>query len=321
MNTIVAPRISVIMGVFNGGVRLRETIESIQNQTESNWECIVVDDASLDSSYDLLESFAGNDHRFRVFRNSKNQGLTYSLNEALSRSSAQYIARHDTDDISHYERFSKQAAYLDANQNVGLVGSNYEVMDVDGSILSISRPPGGFSQIRSRSLKRNVFAHGSLMMRRCALQSIQGYRQEFQMAQDYDLILRLMEKWDLASLPETLYRLRLTPAGGSLSRLEIQNFYAEMARSAFFLREKGLDDAPFLSSELKKKPSVAFSGDLGDQRYRFLRALHLVKVDRTSEARIDLKLCKHPSLRIKAMQLALFSRLPRKIRGFCLRNS
>lgn len=114
------PDISVIMSVYNGEEYLAETIESILNQTFTNWELIVINDCSKDSTPEILSVFANKDKRIKVYTNEVNLKLPASLNKAISLSEGKYIARMDADDICLPNRLEKQYKFMEENDDVDL---------------------------------------------------------------------------------------------------------------------------------------------------------------------------------------------------------
>jgi glycosyltransferase involved in cell wall biosynthesis len=299
-----APRISVVMGVHNGARFLSESLASLTAQTEPSWEAVIVDDASTDATPALLADAARREARLRVITREQNAGLTAALGEALAFARGAYVARHDADDVSLPRRFEIEATYLDRNPNVGIVGSAYEIVDVEGAPLSVSRPATAPSRLRRQLRRRNPLAHGSLMMRADVLKQVGGYRAEFRMAQDYDLLRRVADRFDVASVPEVLYRLRLSPGGGSLSRRSTQDHFARQAGEP---------------AKAVAAPAAAPDAELARQRYECLAALHLIKAGRTEEAQRRLAACTHPDIRAEARRLVLFSRVPPAARAVALR--
>ena len=123
--------ISVIMPVYNGEKYLREAIESILCQTYSDFEFIILDDGSTDSSLTIIKEYAKMDSRI-IFITRKNKGLVATLNEGLELAKGDFIARMDADDISYPERFAKQIQYFANNPELFLVGTNFRnIYEVD----------------------------------------------------------------------------------------------------------------------------------------------------------------------------------------------
>ena len=122
------------MSVYNGEKYLREAIESILNQTFTDFEFLIVNDGSTDSSLEIILSYP--DERIRVIRNDRNIGLTKSLNKALQQAKGEYIARQDADDISLQNRFEEQLIYLEKHPEVALLGTSAYKIDERGEILA-----------------------------------------------------------------------------------------------------------------------------------------------------------------------------------------
>jgi len=192
------------MSVYNGEQYLQEAIESILNQTFSDFEFLVIDDASTDSTPQILESY--HDLRIRVIRNHENLGLTTSLNKGLALARGEYIARMDADDISLPERFDKQVAFLDNHPEIALIGTAKQVIDQRGSILGTYIPP---LQPQYRDfLKTNPITHGSVVVRRKILDAYSGYNELFRKSQDYALWLQMAKEQKLHNIQDVLYMFR-----------------------------------------------------------------------------------------------------------------
>lgn len=227
---ISTPLVSVIMSVHNGERHVGEAIQSILCQSFLNYECIIIDDASTDATPDILLQFK--DPRLSVIRNSRNLGLTASLNVGIQASRGKYIARMDADDLSVPHRFARQVEYLENNPEIAVVGSSYYTMDELGVVTGITDVLDRPELIQRELLRQNWFGHGSVMMRKSCLEEIGGYDERFIYAQDYDLFLRLSERYKLANVTEPLYCWRESPHGISASKRAQQDYFAEMARSA-----------------------------------------------------------------------------------------
>jgi glycosyltransferase involved in cell wall biosynthesis len=204
------PKVSVVMPVYNGEAYLAEAIDSVLGQTLHDFELIAVDDASQDRSRAILERFARADDRIRVVANERNLGSSSALNRGWRVARARYIARLDADDMALPDRLSRQVDFLDAHQRVAAVGGAAITIDAHGRHMSVKRYPTTHRAIRSTLLRHNCLSHPSVTMRRAALEAVGGYRFRCA-AEDYDLWLRLSERFELATLPEPviLYRLHL----------------------------------------------------------------------------------------------------------------
>ena len=214
------PRVSVVMPVFNGATYLVEALESVLAQSLEELELVVVDDGSQDASGAIIKRFARTDPRVRLLTHERNLGISAALNHGCRLARSPYIARLDSDDIALPGRLSRQAGFLDAHPSVACVGGAIIFIDARGGRLSTQRFPTASRVIHSRLLRSNCFAHPSVMLRRSALDEVGGYR--FDQIEDYDLWLRLSERFALANLPEPVILYRLNPRPVSLPGLELQ---------------------------------------------------------------------------------------------------
>jgi glycosyltransferase involved in cell wall biosynthesis len=196
------------MSVYNGERYLRQAVDSILNQTFTDFEFIIADDGSTDSTAAILDSY--DDARIVRLRNKSNIGLTRSLNRGLHVAEGTYIARQDADDVSLPERLERQVAFLDSHPAVGLAGSNYFLVDRNGAVLGDVRGLGplGGDVLKWRLLWGNTFAHPSVMFRHHLVQALGGYPEDCAYAQDYVLWLRLCLETDMAVLAQPLICLR-----------------------------------------------------------------------------------------------------------------
>lgn len=204
-----SPRVSVLMSVYNGARYLQEAVDSILGQTFDDFEFIIVDDGSTDATPAILDSYT--DARIVRLRNEANIGLTRSLNKGLAVARGEYVARQDADDVSLPERLARQVAFLDAYPSIALVGTAYQEVFEDGRPdrqVSMPLKPG---DVREQLLYHSCFCHGSVLARSVCLQAVDGYNEQFVVAQDWDLWLRLADRFDLANLEEILYQLRMSP--------------------------------------------------------------------------------------------------------------
>jgi glycosyltransferase involved in cell wall biosynthesis len=242
-------KISVVMAVYNGGARLRETLASISAQTECDFELLVVDDGSTDDTPHILASCA--DPRLRVITQ-PNAGLTRALIRGCAEATAPAIARHDSGDRSHPDRFRRQLALL--NDNV-LVGAATRMRGPEGEELYVSRGAG--EDIRRSLLHdppaqiRGIPHHASAMFRREDYLAAGGYRESFRFAQDLDLWIRLAQRGPIAIIDDVLYEAVLEPRSiSSIHRREQE----ELTRIAVALRDGG-DERALLAEAARVVPS------------------------------------------------------------------
>jgi glycosyltransferase involved in cell wall biosynthesis len=268
MNNEQVPTVSVVMGVYNAEQTVRAAIESVLSQTYGDFEFIVIDDGSTDSTGRILAEYAESDARVRVIKQA-NQGLTRSLITGTKLSRGRYVARQDADDISLPSRLQKQVAQLDANSDAVLATSWVEDVSPEGASCGTHKTlvhsiPLGNGQTHTLV---GIPAHGSVMMRRDALKRVGGYRACFYYAQDSDLWLRLSGQGHFIVVPEVLYR-RLVGTESISSRFRpAQTRYSELAVECYRAVRQCLCEAVFLKEaadlavECQKTRDLASSPD------------------------------------------------------------
>lgn len=201
------PRVSVVMAVYNGERFLRQAIDSILSQTYTDFEFIVVNDGSTDSTCDILASYQQVDQRLRPY-DQENRGLIASLNTGCGLAQGKYIARMDADDISLPERLVRQVRHADAHPEIGVLGTWVEYIDECGAPRGTWRMPTSPGVVAWYLLFGNCLAHPSVLMRRDVIGQMGCYCPEALYAEDYDLWRRLRSVTHLANLPDVLLCLR-----------------------------------------------------------------------------------------------------------------
>jgi glycosyltransferase involved in cell wall biosynthesis len=226
------PRISVLMPVYNNDRYLVEAIESILNQTVTDFEFIIVDDGSTDQTSTILTSYESRDPRIRVVRQ-KNGGIVSALNTGIAFCRGEYIARMDGDDISYPNRFSLQMDYLDNNPDCVVVGGVFMSIDEAGNRLWPYRfARNKVTSFRTFPIQVALTVHPLAMIRKEALIALGGYRATFPHAEDYELFLRISKYGRVHNLDEILLSYRNHPQSISRQNIELQETamaYAEFA--------------------------------------------------------------------------------------------
>jgi len=254
MSTRRHPEISVVMGVYNAGDALRATVDSILSQTFGDFELLVVNDGSTDSTRSLLETYEKSDARVRVLEQS-HSGLTRALILGCGEAKGRLIARHDCGDVSMPERFERQQETLTGPGSPGFVscltrfeGPCGEFMFFSDGGCSDQRPFSVAEANRSRHGVKGPSHHGSVMMKRACYEDAGGYRAAFVLSQDWDLWYRVGEIASFSLLQEVLYRARHTVGGLSLTRKKEQARYGKLAHDCLLARKARGDDSPVLAA-------------------------------------------------------------------------
>jgi glycosyltransferase involved in cell wall biosynthesis len=217
------PMVSVLMSVYNGECYLREAVESILQQTFIDFEFVIINDGSTDSTQDILAEYATRDQRIVLVQNKENIGLTKSLNKWLRIVRGKYIARQDADDVSLPERLMTQVRYLERLDHVGLLGTAYYMVDCQERPIATHRLPLADTEIRWQMLFHSAFCHPSVMFRQELLdKSKPFYNEDLLYSQDYDLWTRLQRRTCVANLDVPMLELRVHDCSISTTHYEEQ---------------------------------------------------------------------------------------------------
>lgn len=228
------PEISVIMSVYNGETYLKEAIESVINQTFQNWELVVINDCSTDSTSTILAEFASRDERIKVHTNEVNLKLPASLNKAISLSSGKYIARMDADDICLPDRLLKQFRFMEENEDVAL--SSCRFMTVKNGVY-MSGGAGGRKDndaIRAMLLVTNPILHPGVIAKSEVMKKL-GYDTTLTCTEDLELWTRMaMDNQKMEILPECLLIYRLHDKQITSTTLERQHIEVTKIQQKYY---------------------------------------------------------------------------------------
>jgi len=202
------PKISVIMPVYNSEKYLREAMDSILNQTFPDFEFIILDDGSTDSSPAIVAGY--DDPRIRFYQNERNMGVAATLNRGLDLATGEYIARMDGDDISLPRRFEIQAAYMDAHPKVVVLATDVQVFGASTQSWPTSKT---HEKLKVDLLFNCCLAHPTVMLRNKVIQSNNiRYDLNYDKMEDYELWFRMIDCWSFACLDAILYQYRIHSA-------------------------------------------------------------------------------------------------------------
>ena len=213
MRNSKSPIISVIMGVYKEPLDwLRHSIESIQNQTFTDYEFIIIcDNPHYEEGIELLKKYANLDRRIILLFNEENIGLTKSLNKGLKIAQGKYIARMDADDISTSKRLACQYEYLEKHPDVIVLGTNIEYIGNCSVFKRNDSIKFDNDSIKAQMLLVNCIAHSSVMIRKSVLDSNDiHYDENYRQSQDYRLWELLMHYGQFACLKEKLLKYRMS---------------------------------------------------------------------------------------------------------------
>jgi glycosyltransferase involved in cell wall biosynthesis len=213
------PKVTVLMPIYNGEKYLRDAIESILSQTFKDFEFLIINDGSTDSSVKIIESY--DDPRIRLVNNESNLKLVLTLNKGLLLSRGEYIARMDCDDISYPKRLELQVKFMDSQTKVGISGTWVETIGDQTGI--IFRYPTDSKKIQSRLLFDSPLAHPSVIFRKTFVERFKlKYEVEDLYAEDWSMWQKCSFIFPISNIPIVLLKYRITEQSMSRSNADKQ---------------------------------------------------------------------------------------------------
>lgn len=221
------PLVTVLMPNHNSERFIGASIQSVLDQTFTDFEFLIVEDASTDRSMEVISRF--NDSRIRVIQHEQNEHICVALNTGLQQAKGKYIARIDSDDCWHADKLEKQIAYMEAHPECGASFTWVDVVDEDDRILS--EQESGFVKLfhvenRTREQWINHFffqgsclCHPSAVMRTDVVRQLGGYRNVLVQIQDFELWVRIVKHCEIHVLTEPLMNYRHCLQGGNVSAI------------------------------------------------------------------------------------------------------
>lgn len=209
-NTQQKPLISVVMSAYNSEEHLAEAIESILQQSFTDFEFIIIDDASTDQSLSVMREYAAHDSRIIVLENAKNMRLAASLNKGIEQARGEFIARMDADDVALVDRLQKQFDFMSNKPELGVSGCWVSVYESPNIVWKTAISPAAAN---CAAFFESCFHHPTVMIRKDILDRFGGYDETIEFAQDCHLWSRLAfeQSVQLNNLPEVLLRYRSHP--------------------------------------------------------------------------------------------------------------
>jgi glycosyltransferase involved in cell wall biosynthesis len=219
------PKISVIMPAYNAQKYIAEAIESILNQTFRDFEFIIIDDASTDKTWEIIQKYAQKDRRTIALKNAENLQNYKTRNNGIAIARGKYIATMDADDWSYPDRLQKQVEFMEKNPEVVLCGSFVEICDKNLDVLNKRNYPETDEKIRKKLFRYSPFCHPSTMWRTVTVKKVGGYNDVYPIAQDYKMEFKVGRFGKFANLPEVLHKLRVHSGSLSMRYSKKQELY------------------------------------------------------------------------------------------------
>ncbi len=228
-NNIKNPIISVVLPIYNGEKYLGEAIQSILNQTFTDFELLIIDDCSKDNGLEIAQSYK--DPRIRILKNEKNLGLALSIDRGIQESRGQFIARMDQDDIALRQRFARQILYLENHRDIDIVGT-WATTIGEKTGVKIRRPTNP-DEVKASLLFRTSLIHPTIMIRKSFLEKNGVRYGHFEnntvgFIEDYDFYTRAIQFGKLANISEVLLKYRKHSAQTSVEKVKTQIEFAKV---------------------------------------------------------------------------------------------
>jgi glycosyltransferase involved in cell wall biosynthesis len=220
-------QVSIILTVYNGEKFLREAIDSILNQMYQEFELIIIDDGSTDSTLQIINSYS--DSRIRLIENGQNRGQSYSRNLGIKKSKGEYIAIMDADDIAYKERIQKQLDYL-INNDADICFTWADLIDSEGTVMDIKKTTENNNLLRAKLLFECPLIHPTAFWRKSTfIQNDLWYDEKCTYAQDYELWSRAIRHVKFAVLGESLLKFRFrNEASISFAKVDKQEGFRKL---------------------------------------------------------------------------------------------
>jgi len=238
---MTVPLVSVVLPVRNVDRFVAQAIESVLAQRFTDFELIIIDFGSSDRSKLIASEYEGRDHRV-ILREIPPCVLPAARNAGCALAQGKYIAVMDADDVCLPNRVEREVRFMEQHASVAFVGAAIERIGESGGAFSVEAYPSDGEELKSLLAARCVFWHPTLLIRTDALRSVGGYRPAFVCSHDYDLELRLSEKFACANLPEVLLQYRIHPSQLSFRRQQEQTLCKLAAQRSAAARRAGQAD-------------------------------------------------------------------------------
>ena len=218
------------MPAYNAEKYIRRAIESVLNQTFTDFELLIINDGSVDSTEDIIRSFP--DSRIRVI-NQANQGIAAALNMGLLNAEAPLIARFDADDICLPQRLEAQYSFIQEFPNYVIVGSDAEYIDRnDEFVFHCQLPAHSFKEIQELTPDKCPFIHSAVMFRKDIILEAGGYNANAFAFQDHLLWSKVISMGMAANLSQSLIKVRLNPESLSIDEKWRTNRFRKLKSAA-----------------------------------------------------------------------------------------
>ena len=295
---------SIILPCYNGSRWIHRSIESILAQTYRNFELIIVDDGSIDNSKEKINLYLSDPRVHYIYQ--RNSGFSAALNRGLKESKGEVIGFIGQDDLWAPKKLEIQSTYLNSHQNVGVLYSNYYLMNSEEQIISIMKAKAPASS-RIQNVKNlflnNFIGFETVLVKRECFEKVGYFDESMSGFSDYDLWLRIAGQFDIGYVDKTLVKKRSHNLQLSIDSREL------MLRDEFLITKKALAMHPYLAEDCQKKCAML---------YYSLGVMFLKRNDILAAKRNLLKTIRFQPRNLKAVFFYLVPNIHGKISKFYL---
>lgn len=255
---IYKTKVSVVMTVYNAEKYLSLSIESILNQTFTNFEFIIINDCSVDGSSQIITNYSNLDKRIKIINNKTNLGVSKSCNNAIKMAAGEYIARMDSDDIALPNRLQTQVDFLDNNSDVIAVGSNADVIDMNGNYVYTTSQPETYNEILLSLKKRATMINPTTIFRKESFLEVGGYYEPIKhYFEDFMLWAQLSKIGKIVNIKDSLLQYRIVM--NSISSKQVSKKYQQLEIEISHRGYASKEELDFIRKEkaIKSEPKQA----------------------------------------------------------------
>lgn len=252
-NISSAPKISVLMPAYNVELFVVEAIESILNQTFSDFELIIIDDYSTDKTWEILQEYATKDKRVTLYRNEKNLGISKTRNKLIEFAKAKYVVWQDADDISFPYRLGHQYAFMELHPEIGISAGYLEFFDEKGA-QSIRKYFPDDARLRTKIFRYSPVPQPAAIIRKVVFEDTGYFPVASPVAEDLAMTFQIGTKYKFGNLEEVLIRYRQNHSGVTFTKLHTMELYTIFLRYYY-------------------SHNTSYKATLGDKIYNFIQYL------------------------------------------------
>ena len=189
------PLVSILVTTYNNEKYIKKTIESIKKQLYKNWELIIINDCSTDSTFNIIKKYKSNN--IKIINLKRNIGPYLALHNNFKHCHGKYIAIIDSDDIMHSKRLHSQVIELEKDQSTGLVATWFRIIDYRGKVVKLKTLPETQNKFNNIFPCQNLICNSSVMFRKKLINKLGFYNKFFFYSNDYHFYLKLFSKYKI----------------------------------------------------------------------------------------------------------------------------